>query len=104
MRNSVIALLLVFAGALLFAQHQAAQTDSAPWEVRSIFPREVSPAQYEQVQQRDLQALANEGWELVSVTPYVYRNEERGGSSVNPKPVVTQTYPAYFFKRPRARH
>ena len=100
MRNYAIALLLASAGALLFAQHQS---DSPAWEVRSVFPRETSPAQYEQVPQRDLQRLADEGWELVSVTPYVYRNEERGGSNVNPKPVVTQTYPAYFFKRAKTR-
>ena len=35
---------------------------------------------------------------VVSVMPYVYRNEERGGTAGS-KPVVTQTYPAYFFKR-----
>jgi hypothetical protein len=104
MRNFVIALLLLSAGALLFAQHRATQSDSPAWEVRSVFPREVSPAQYEQVHQHDLQTLADEGWELVGVTPFVYRNEERGGSDVNPKPVVTQTYPAYFFKRVKTRH
>jgi hypothetical protein len=38
---------------------------------------------------------------LVSVMPYVYRNEERGPELQGPKPVVTQTYPAYFFKRLR---
>jgi hypothetical protein len=101
MRNFVVALLLASAGAILFAQHQ---TDSPSWEVRSVFPREISPAQYEQVPQHDIQRLADEGWELVGVTPYVYRNEEHGGSNVNPKPVVTQTYPAYFFKRAKTRH
>ena len=33
--------------------------------------------------------------------PYIYRNEERGNDTSKPKPVVTQTYPAYFFKRPK---
>jgi hypothetical protein len=33
--------------------------------------------------------------------PYVYRNEEHGDESNHPRPVVTQTYPAYFFKRPK---
>jgi hypothetical protein len=51
------------------------------------------------VDQRSLQSLADQGWELVSVMPYVYRNEERGPELQGPKPVVTQTYPAYFFKR-----
>jgi hypothetical protein len=66
-----------------------------------LVPREASPARYEQVDQRELQTLAEQGWELVSVEPYVYRNEERGGEGVHPKPTVTQTYPAYFFKRIR---
>ncbi len=104
MRKSVLALLLVFAGALLLAQHRPAQSDLPAWEVRSVFPREVSPAHYEQVPQRELEALADQGWELVGITPFVYRNEEHGGSDLNPKPVVTQTYPAYFFKRPKTRH
>jgi hypothetical protein len=70
----------------------------AQYEMRSVFPRETSPAMYEQVPQQELQTLASQGWELVSVTPYVYRNEERGGAANN-KPAVTQSYPAYFFKR-----
>jgi hypothetical protein len=70
-------------------------------EVRSVFPREVTPGLYQQVDQRDLQLLAQQGWELVSVMPYIYRNEERGPELHGPKPVVTQTYPAYFFKRVR---
>ena len=36
------------------------------------------------------------------VAPFIYRNEEHNnGEMRGPKPVVTQTYPAYFFKRPR---
>ena len=42
-----------------------------------------------------------DGWELVSVVPYIYRNEGRMNAPANPKPMVTQTYPAYFFKRLR---
>jgi hypothetical protein len=57
---------------------------------------------YEQVPQQEIQSLATQGWELVSVVPYVYRNEERG-TAINNKPAVTQTYPAYFFKRARPR-
>ena len=68
------------------------------YEVRSVFPRETSPALYEQVSQQEIQGLASQGWELVSVVPFVYRNEERG-TAANNKPAVTQTYPAYFFKR-----
>jgi hypothetical protein len=70
-------------------------------EVRSVFPREVTPGKYEQVDQRSLQTLADQGWELVSVTPYVYRNEERGLVLQSQKPVATQAYPAHSFKQVR---
>ena len=86
------------AAALLFAQQQRpSQPSHAPFEVLSVFPRETSPGFYAHVDQHELQNLADQGWELVGVTPFIYRNEERG--SGNPKAVVTQTYPAYFFKR-----
>ncbi len=86
---------------LLFAQQERVQNPKhAPFEVHAVFPRENPPGFYQQVEPRDLQALADQGWELVSVMPFVYRNEERG--SANPKAVVTQTYPAYFFKRAKA--
>jgi hypothetical protein len=92
---------LVMAAAFLWAQRERPAQDSVHLEVRSVFPREVTPGKYEQVDQRSLQQLADQGWELVSVMPYVYRNEERGPELQGPKPVVTQTYPAYFFKRVR---
>lgn len=92
---------LTAAAALVWAQQgKAPAAVYAQYEVRSVFPRETSPAMFEQVSQQELQTLAAQGWELVSVTPYVYRNEERG-SAPNNKPAVTQTYPAYFFKRVR---
>ena len=84
---------------LVFAQKRAVQSDLPAYEIRSVLLREVSPGHYEQVQPRELDALADQGWELVSVMPYIYRNEEHGNQTTNPKPVVTQTYPAYFFKR-----
>jgi hypothetical protein len=71
------------------------------FEVRSVFPHEISPGKYEQVREAELQSLATQGWELVSVMPYIYRNEEHGPEMPGPRPVVTQTYPAYFFKRVR---
>jgi hypothetical protein len=87
------------AAALVWAQQtKAPAAVYAQYEVRSVFPRETSPAMYEQVSQQEIQTLASQGWELVSVMPFVYRNEERGAASNN-KPAVTQTYPAYFFKR-----
>jgi hypothetical protein len=68
----------------------------------SVFPRETKPGEYEQADPEHLQKLSSQGWELVSVTPYVYRNEEHNnGEMKGPKPVVTQVYPAYFFRRAR---
>lgn len=92
--------LLAAVTALLWGQRERV-ADPAPLEVRSVFPREVTPGQYQQVTQAELQLLANQGWELVSVMPYVYRNEEHGQELQGPRAVVTQTYPAYFFKRVR---
>ncbi len=100
-RTAGVIALAGLAIAFLLAQQSGGQSESPAYEVRALFPRETSPARYEQVEQRELQTLAEQGWELVSVAPYVYRNEERGGDSLHPKPVVTQTYPAYFFKRVR---
>jgi hypothetical protein len=91
--------LLIAAGAFVWAQQGKTPAPAYPqYEVRSVFPRETSPAIYEQVSQQEIQSLAGQGWELVSVVPFVYRNEERG-PALNNKPAVTQTYPAYFFKR-----
>jgi len=103
MKRIVVASLILSMAAVALGLAQQAKSLApayVPLEVRSVFPRETSPAMYEQVSQQELQTLASQGWELVSVTPYVYRNEERGSASNN-KPAVTQTYPAYFFKRVR---
>ena len=84
--------------ALLVAQRPTRPDPPHPvWEVKSLFPHERSPARYSQVQQHEIDRLAVEGWELVAVMPYVYLNEERGKDGA--KLGVTQTYPAYFFKR-----
>ena len=101
MKRIIILGLAVALGAAAFVWAQQAKAPAAvyaQYEVRSVFPRETSPAMYEQVPAQEVQSLAAQGWELVSVVPYVYRNEERG-NALNNKPAVTQTYPAYFFKR-----
>ena len=98
-RSILILAICVTTALLLWAQQRGGHADHPPYEVRSVFPRETSPGRYQHVEQRELEALADQGWELVSVMPYVYLNEERGNDSSKPKPVVTQTYPAYFFKR-----
>jgi hypothetical protein len=99
MRRSICIIVLSFAAiAAVLAQRQRSAGDPQ-YELKAVFPRETSPAQFQQVDQRDLQALADQGWELVSVMPYIYKNEERGSLALAPRPMVTQTYPAYFFKR-----
>ncbi len=99
---------LLGATALVWAQRRPSpdivppgrrDTSHAPWEFKAVFPLETSPARYRQVALSELDQISRDGWELVSVTPYVYLNEERGPDGR--KAVVTQTYPAYFFKRPR---
>jgi len=101
MRRSALVLALGVAVVLWLAAQRDHHQDHLPYEVKLVFPHETSPGQYRQVEQRELEILADQGWELVSVMPYIYRNEEHGigNDSIRPKPVVTQTYPAYFFKR-----
>jgi hypothetical protein len=102
MRRIILAAGLLAVAGALWAQREWVTVQKNPrLEVQSVFPREVAPGKYEQVDQRTLQQLADQGWELVSVMPYVYRNEERGPEMPGPRAVVTQTYPAYFFKRAR---
>lgn len=84
----------------LWAQKAREVPPPAPsWEVKELLPQETSPARYRQVPRFDVDALARDGWELVAVTPYVYLNEERGNRADLTRPMVTQTYPAYYFKR-----
>ncbi len=75
----------------------------APFELLSVFPREIAPGEYRQVDPAQLQSLSDQGWQLVSVAPYVYRNEEHQATGVA-KPLVTQVYMAYFFQRARLIH
>lgn len=100
MKRAILCVVFLFPllAALLFAQRPRPAV-YPPWEVRALFPAEVSPARYRQVDPREIDRLAADGWELVSTTPFTYLNEERGPEGR--KLVVTQTYPAYFFKRPR---
>lgn len=100
MRPGVLVLgsIAVVASALvLWAQQRPIERPL--YELKSVMPRETSPAQYQQVDQRELETLAEQGWELVGVAPYIYKNEERGTPDLAPRPIVTQTYPAFFFRR-----
>ncbi len=99
MRRSVLLIGFCAAAALLMWAQRDRSGDHPAYEVKSLMPRETSPAQYKQVDAGEIQNLAGEGWELVAVVPYIYKNEERGTPDLAPRPMVTQTYPAYFFKR-----
>jgi len=103
MRPSIVLIAVALAGIALWAQRERS-IDHPVYEIRAVFPRETAPAVYQQVDLRELQTLAEQGWELVGVTPYIYRNEERGTPAMTPRPMATQTYPAYFFKRLRIVH
>jgi hypothetical protein len=92
---------MAVAAALILWAQQHDRPVTPAYEVKSVLPRETSPAQYRQVDERELQGLAEQGWQLVGVVPYIYKNEERGTPDLAPRPMVTQTYPAYFFQRLR---
>lgn len=83
--------------------HDAAPPrDVATWEYRELRPQEVGPGAYQQVDFYQVSSLGAQGWELVSVTPYVLRNDlheppQKNGESK----LVTQNYFAYTFKRRR---
>jgi len=99
MRRIILLLVLAAAAiALLMAQRERTPV-YPPYEFKALLPREVSPAQYQQVEQREIEHTTDQGWELVSVVAYIYKNEERGSVTLSPRPIVTMTYPAYYFKR-----
>ena len=97
MRQSIVVIAICAAGVALWAQRERVVEHPA-YEIRAVFPRETAPAMYQQVDPRELQALADQGWELVGVVPYIYKNEERGTPAMAPRPMATQTYPAFYFK------
>jgi hypothetical protein len=72
--------------------------DYPEWEVKELHPHEVAAGRYIQVRPYELDNMAAEGWELVSVTTYVLRNEEHEGLK-GERPIVTQAYLSYAFKR-----
>ena len=95
---------LAAAGALLWGQRErlAPNRDIATWEYRALVPQETGPGVYRQVEWYDVTSLGGQGWELVSVTPWVIRNDERKYKAEETPKVITQNYMAYYFKRPRA--
>lgn len=105
MRNLAIAgfVCLAAAGVLVWGQRDqfAPSRETPTWEYRSLLPQETSPGIYRQVEWFNVTSLGSQGWELVSVTPYVIRNDERQYRSEEMPKVITQNYVAYYFKRPR---
>ena len=85
-RSTLVVAVCVTTAALLWAQQRGRYADHPPHEVKSVFPEETSPGKYRHVEQRELEALADQGWELVSVMPYIYRNEERATITPNRSP------------------
>ena len=79
----------------------------APYEMMSVFPQEAGNGEFTQVDPAQLQSLSADGWQLVSVAPYAYRNEGHTAATdatLPPPPLVTQVYLAYFFQRSRMMH
>ena len=97
MRRTLLLIAFCAAAALLLWAQRDKPGDRPAYEVKSLMPRETSPARYQQVEERDIQYLASEGWELVAVVPYIYKNEERGTPDLAPRPMVTQVYSSLFF-------
>ena len=97
--------LLLAAAAMLFAQQQqqraprgTASGQYPAWEVKVLEPHEVAAGRYVQVRPYELDEMASEGWELVSMANYVLRNEEHEGPK-GERPMITQAYMSYAFKR-----
>lgn len=99
-----LTLAFLFAAALLFAQQQRPRQSSPPsgqypqYEVKVLEPHEISAGRYHQVRPYELDELAADGWELVAMTNFVLRNEEHVGPK-GERPMVTQAYQSYAFKR-----
>ena len=102
MKYAIVPLALL--AILAFAQQQSPRSKPTgpqqypEWEVRVLHPHEVAAGRYQQVRPYELDTLAQEGWELVSMTEYVLRNEEHEGLK-GERPMVTQAYLSYGFKR-----
>ncbi len=96
---------MLLCGALLFAQRErmAPPRGTAAWEYRALTPPEIAPGVFRQVEPWDVQALGDQGWELVSVVPWVIRNDERKYKGEENPRVITQSYLAYYFKRQKLR-
>jgi len=98
----LLALVLAVATVIVFAQQQRPRPSGQypAWEVKVLEPHEIAAGRYAHVRPYELDDLAADGWELVAVTNYVLRNEEHEGPK-GERPMVTQAYQTYAFKRLR---
>ena len=95
--------LLIATAVLVVAQQRTRAVPSGQypqWEVKVLEPHEIAAGRYVQVRSYELDDLAAEGWELVAMTNFVLRNEEHEGPK-GERPMVTQAYQTYAFKRLR---
>ena len=97
-----LTLILLAAAALVIAQQPRLRPTLSgqypPWEVKVLEPREIAAGRYTQVRPYELDEMATDGWELVSMASFVLRNEEHEGPK-GERPMVTQAYMSYAFKR-----
>jgi hypothetical protein len=96
-------ILTTLAGWVLLAQRvrpDLMAPASGTWEYRTLLPPDVGRGVYQQVDAGEIQRMGDMGWELVSVVPWVLRNDERK-ADLGASWIVTQSYPAYVFKRKR---
>ena len=103
MRRIAATAVCVILALTIWAQNErhAPPPNLPTWEYRALVPIEISAGKYHQVDFFEVQSMGAQGWELISVTPWVIRNDEHKGSSEGMEKVVTQNYLGYFFKRPR---
>jgi len=101
-------LLFALFTALVFAQRDrlAPPPNLPTWDYRVLAPQETAIGVYKQVDWYEVESLGSQGWELVSVSSWVLRNDEHRtepklGELKSAPRLVTQNYLAYYFKRPR---
>ena len=95
---------LTLTAVLVWAQRErgvAPSRELPTWEYRHLEPQEVSPGAYQQVDWSLVTSLGAQGWELVSVSPWVMRNDIHQPRKEGEPKLVTQNYMAFYFKRQR---
>lgn len=94
----VVVLLVVVAVplSLLLGQRQKI-SEPPPFEYRALLPHEFKPGQFQLVDRHEIERLSRQGWELVSMSPFVLLNEEHKKGTESG--TLTQVYNSYHFRR-----